>query len=115
MVYWFIVGSTLAFLLAFAFCYSSRVKRNTGASIHIQGGKTLNSSGIVGATDITIVRARVAGSALAYALAKDGRQVHKIERDLTKPDRIVGELLQPGGCLKLIEFGREDCVNKAAA
>lgn len=28
-----------------------------------------------------------------------------IERDLTEPDRIAGELLQPGGYLKLIELG----------
>lgn len=38
---------------------------------------------------------------------QDGRQVHVIERDLIKPDRIVGELLQPGGYLKLIELGLE--------
>lgn len=30
-----------------------------------------------------------------------------IERDLTEPDRIVGELLQPGGYLKLIDLGLE--------
>ena len=30
-----------------------------------------------------------------------------IERDLNEPDRIVGELLQPGGYLKLIELGLE--------
>ncbi|VAI19822.1 unnamed protein product [Triticum turgidum subsp. durum] len=36
---------------------------------------------------------------------KDDRRVHVIERDLTEPDRIVGELLQPGGYLKLIELG----------
>ena len=30
-----------------------------------------------------------------------------IERDLTEPDRIVGELLQPGGYLKLVELGLE--------
>ncbi|KAI3712327.1 hypothetical protein L1987_70878 [Smallanthus sonchifolius] len=41
----------------------------------------------------------------------DGRRVHVIERDLTEPDRIVGELLQPGGYLKLIELGLEDCVD----
>ncbi|XP_044364729.1 uncharacterized protein [Triticum aestivum] len=35
----------------------------------------------------------------------DDRRVHVIERDLTEPDRIVGELLQPGGYLKLIELG----------
>lgn len=36
---------------------------------------------------------------------QDGRRVHVIERDLTEPDRIVGELLQPGGYLKLVELG----------
>ena len=38
---------------------------------------------------------------------QDGRRVHVIERDMTQPDRIVGELLQPGGYLKLIELGLE--------
>ncbi|PRQ22124.1 putative squalene monooxygenase [Rosa chinensis] len=58
-------------------------------------------------TDVIIVGAGVAGAALAYTLAKEGRRVHVIERDLSEPDRIVGELLQPGGYLKLIELGRE--------
>ncbi|KAL0011544.1 hypothetical protein SO802_006652 [Lithocarpus litseifolius] len=35
----------------------------------------------------------------------EGRQVHVIERDLIEPDRIVGDLLQPGDYLKLIELG----------
>ena len=30
-----------------------------------------------------------------------------IERDLTQPDRMVGEVLQPGGYLKLVELGLE--------
>ncbi|XVF15384.1 hypothetical protein REPUB_Repub09cG0147800 [Reevesia pubescens] len=60
--------------------------------------------------DVIIVGAGVAGSALAYTLGKDGRRVHVIERDLTEPDRIVGELLQPGGYLKLVELDLEDCV-----
>ncbi|PRQ22137.1 putative squalene monooxygenase [Rosa chinensis] len=58
-------------------------------------------------TDVVIVGAGVAGAALAYTLAKEGRRVHVIERDLSEPDRIVGELLQPGGYLKLIELGLE--------
>lgn len=33
-----------------------------------------------------------------------------IERDLNEPDRIVGELLQPGGYLKLIELGLEGII-----
>ncbi|KAL5561105.1 hypothetical protein UlMin_030852 [Ulmus minor] len=66
-------------------------------------------------TDVVIVGAGVAGAALAYTLAKDGRRVHVIERDLNEPDRIVGELLQPGGYLKLMELGLEDCVDKIDA
>ncbi|KAG2694499.1 hypothetical protein I3760_08G147700 [Carya illinoinensis] len=66
-------------------------------------------------TDVIIVGAGVAGAALAYTLGKDGRRVHVIERDLTEPDRIVGELLQPGGYLKLIELGLEDCVEEIDA
>ena len=34
-----------------------------------------------------------------------------LERDLSQPDRIVGELLQPGGYLKLKALGLEDCVD----
>ncbi|KAH7848009.1 hypothetical protein Vadar_032759 [Vaccinium darrowii] len=60
--------------------------------------------------DVIIVGAGVAGAALAHTLGKDGRRILVIERDLTQPDRIVGELLQPGGYLKLIELGLEDCL-----
>ncbi|ESW20305.1 hypothetical protein PHAVU_006G197900 [Phaseolus vulgaris] len=62
--------------------------------------------------DIIIVGAGVAGAALACTLGKEGRRVHVIERDLTEPDRIVGELLQPGGYLKLIELDLQDCVGE---
>ncbi|KAL6993898.1 Squalene epoxidase 1 [Sarracenia purpurea var. burkii] len=65
--------------------------------------------------DVIIVGAGVAGAALAHTLGKDGRRVHVIERDLTEPDRIVGELLQPGGYLKLIELGLQDCVEQIDA
>ena len=34
-----------------------------------------------------------------------------LERDLSQPDRIVGELLQPGGYLKLKELGLAHCVD----
>ncbi|KAL5988309.1 Squalene monooxygenase SE2 [Asimina triloba] len=73
-------------------------------------------------SDVIVVGAGVAGSALAYTLGKakscfiqDGRRVHVIERDLTEPDRIVGELLQPGGYLKLIELGLQDCLEEIDA
>ncbi|KAL2242162.1 squalene epoxidase 1 [Sesamum indicum] len=68
-----------------------------------------------GGYDVIIVGAGVAGAALAHTLGKEGRRVRVIERDLTEPDRIVGELLQPGGYLKLIELGLEDCVEEIDA
>ncbi|KAL2653710.1 hypothetical protein R1flu_021838 [Riccia fluitans] len=61
--------------------------------------------------DAIVVGAGVAGSALAFTLGKDGRRVLVLERDLNEPDRIVGELLQPGGYLKLVSLGLEDCVD----
>lgn len=65
--------------------------------------------------DVIVIGAGVAGSALAYTLGKDGRKVFVIERDLKEPDRIVGELLQPGGYLKLVELGLADCVEQIDA
>nr|XP_043631324.1 squalene epoxidase 3-like isoform X1 [Erigeron canadensis] len=65
--------------------------------------------------DVIIVGAGVSGAALAYTLGMEGCKVRVIERDLTEPDRIVGELLQPGGYLKLIELGLEDCVEEIDA
>ncbi|CAK9317391.1 unnamed protein product [Citrullus colocynthis] len=112
------LGWILASVLGAAALYFLFGKKNCGVSnerrreslknIATTNGecKSSNSDG-----DIIIVGAGVAGSALAYTLAKDGRRVHVIERDLTEPDRIVGELLQPGGYLKLTELGLEDCVD----
>jgi squalene monooxygenase len=63
-----------------------------------------------GAWDVVIVGAGVAGASLAHSLGVEGRRVLCVERDLSTPDRIVGELLQPGGYLKLKELGLESCV-----
>lgn len=51
--------------------------------------------------------AGVLGSAMAAVLARDGRRVTVVERDMKEPDRIVGELLQPGGFLALKHLGLE--------
>ncbi|CAN0917731.1 Squalene monooxygenase SE1, partial [Linum grandiflorum] len=82
--------------------------------------QTPNDAGVVdwsadAGADVIVVGAGVAGAALAHTLGKDGRRVVVIERDLTEPDRIVGELLQPGGYLKLIELGLQDCVEEIDA
>ncbi|NWZ45832.1 squalene monooxygenase [Haliaeetus albicilla] len=60
--------------------------------------------------EIIIVGSGVLGSSLAAVLSRDGRKVTVIERDLKEPDRIVGELLQPGGFNALKELGLEDTV-----
>jgi squalene monooxygenase len=65
--------------------------------------------------DVIIVGAGVAGAALATVLARDGRRVLVIERDMQEPDRIVGELLQPGGCAKLRELGLEAALREIDA
>ncbi|XP_056856417.1 squalene monooxygenase 1,2 isoform X3 [Raphanus sativus] len=63
-----------------------------------------------GGPDVIIVGAGVGGSALAYALAKDGRRVHVIERDMREPVRMMGEFMQPGGRLLLSKLGLQDCL-----
>lgn len=62
--------------------------------------------------DIIIVGAGVAGSALAHALASSSkhRRICLLERSLAEPDRIVGELLQPGGVAALKTLGLESCL-----
>lgn len=60
--------------------------------------------------DVAIIGSGILGSALAYSLAASGRSVLLLERDLSEPDRIVGELLQPGGCLALQKIGIDDAL-----
>lgn len=60
--------------------------------------------------DVVIVGSGVLGSAFAAVLSRDGRRVAVIERDLKEPDRIVGELLQPGGYQALKDLGLGDAV-----
>uniref|UniRef100_A0A8C6ZNP3 Squalene monooxygenase n=1 Tax=Nothoprocta perdicaria TaxID=30464 RepID=A0A8C6ZNP3_NOTPE len=64
--------------------------------------------------EIIIVGSGVLGSSLATVLSRDGRKVTVIERDLKEPDRIVGELLQPGGFNALKDLGLEGkCISSA--
>lgn len=65
--------------------------------------------------DVVIVGAGVLGSAMATVLARDGRRVTVVERELKEPDRIVGELLQPGGYRALRELGLQgECTPHSA-
>lgn len=65
--------------------------------------------------DAIVIGAGVVGPAIATALARQGRKVLIVERDWLKPDRIVGELLQPGGLKALKELGMAQAVNNIDA
>ncbi|KAI0189237.1 squalene epoxidase [Astrocystis sublimbata] len=60
--------------------------------------------------DVVVVGAGVFGCAVANALANQGRSVILLERWMKEPNRIVGELLQPGGYESLRRLGLENCV-----
>lgn len=69
----------------------------------------LSAAGLSDASfDVVVVGAGVVGAPLAYALARSGRRVALLERDWSEPDRIVGELLQPGGVRALALLGLLD-------
>jgi len=64
--------------------------------------------------DVIIVGAGIAGCALAQALSTLKRpaplRICLLERSLAEPDRIVGELLQPGGVEALRRLGMAACL-----
>lgn len=60
--------------------------------------------------DVVVVGAGIFGCAAAYTLAEQGRSVLLLERWMHEPDRIVGELLQPGGIQALKKLGLGHCV-----
>ncbi|XP_031376177.1 squalene monooxygenase SE1-like [Punica granatum] len=115
MVFQYLVGGATvvaSLFLGYVFLHNSRRGKSRRDSTKIQRDGLVAGEG---GADVIIVGAGVVGSSLAYALGKDGQRVHLLERDLSEPDRIVGELLQPGGYLKLVELGLEDCVKEIDA
>ncbi|KAH9694917.1 Squalene monooxygenase [Citrus sinensis] len=83
------LGAVIAILLGFALFYGLKGKKKSiDSSMKSSENRTCKSDSGK-STDIIIVGAGVAGSALAYTLGKDGRRVHVIERDLRQPDRII--------------------------
>ena len=65
--------------------------------------------------DVLIVGAGILGCALAVTFARQGRSVYLLEKSLKQPDRIVGELLQPGGVQALKELGLRQCLDEIDA
>ncbi|KFH67517.1 hypothetical protein MVEG_06249 [Podila verticillata NRRL 6337] len=67
------------------------------------------------AFDIIVIGGGVLGSAFAATFGKQNKRILMLERDLSEPDRIVGELLQPGGVNALKELGLADCLEGIGA
>ncbi|KAI5951342.1 ERG1 [Candida jiufengensis] len=65
--------------------------------------------------DVIVIGAGVVGPCISTALSRQGKKVLVVERDWSKPDRIVGELLQPGGVKALKELGMIQCINNIDA
>ncbi|CAO2602208.1 Squalene monooxygenase [Lemmus lemmus] len=90
---------------------SSKCRKEANISeTTLTGAATSVSASSLNDPEVIIVGSGVLGSALATVLSRDGRKVTVIERDLKEPDRIVGELLQPGGYRVLKELGLGDTV-----
>lgn len=60
--------------------------------------------------DVCIIGAGVAGGVLAAYLGKNNVRVAVVEKSLKEQDRIIGELLQPGGVMKLREMGLDHLI-----
>lgn len=85
------------------------------SSAHISLGTLELRRNLHHEADVVIVGAGILGSALAVALGDQGRSVILLERSLKQPDRIVGELLQPGGVEALQKLGLGQCLEEIDA
>lgn len=65
--------------------------------------------------DVCIIGAGVAGAAMAAYLGKNGKKVVVVEKSLSEMDRILGELLQPGGVQMLKKMGLESTLENIDA
>lgn len=102
------LSATVLGLLCFYLIFASRVSKVKGG-VNV-GCYTQSDTHDGEETEIIIVGSGILGSAMAAVLGRDGRAVTVIERDLKEPDRIVGELLQPGGYEAVKSLKLHDCV-----
>ena len=65
--------------------------------------------------DVCIIGAGVAGGVLAAYLGKHGLRIAVVEKNLAEQERMIGELLQPGGVIKLHELRLEHLLDELDA
>jgi FlaA1/EpsC-like NDP-sugar epimerase len=108
MLYLSFLAVALPLLYLFLFKANSGRRKRTSTATEIDArvsGRYTKET-----PEVLIIGAGVAGSAMAKALADQGRHVTVIERDLREPDRIVGELMQPGGIRALEKLGMQSAL-----
>ena len=65
--------------------------------------------------DVCIIGAGVAGGVMAAYLGGKGMRIAVVEKNLAEQERMIGELLQPGGVIKLRELGLEHLLDDLEA
>lgn len=108
-----LAGQLLAGAVAFAAVFLMLVKLNVFRSLYWRkfGSVKCPVPETDQSADVIVIGAGVVGSALAHTLGETlGKRVLLVERDLSEPNRIVGELMQPGGVQTLSRLGLLDCV-----
>ncbi len=65
--------------------------------------------------DVCIIGAGVAGGVMAAYLGRNGLRVAVVEKNMAEQERMIGELLQPGGVIKLRELGLEHLLDELDA
>ncbi|SCU85798.1 LADA_0D09758g1_1 [Lachancea dasiensis] len=65
--------------------------------------------------DAIVVGCGVVGPCVATGMARKGKKVLIVEREWSMPDRIVGELMQPGGVRALKSLGMVEAINNIDA
>lgn len=108
---WSIAATVLYFVVLGVMHFVNKDKVSLG-KMHKRRASATSEDGDSSSSeyDVIVVGAGIVGAALSSSLARDGRKVLCVERDLSEPDRIVGELLQPGGVARLHELEMESCL-----
>lgn len=65
--------------------------------------------------DVCIIGAGVVGAAMAVFLGRSGKKVAVVEKNMAEQDRIIGELLQPGGVDQLKNLGLSEFIDNIDA
>jgi squalene monooxygenase len=104
---WSIAATLLYFIVLAVMHFASKYKEPISTTKRRTAATSEHGDSTSNEYDVIVVGAGIVGTALSSALARDGRKVLCVERDLSEPDRIVGELLQPGGVAKLTELEME--------